>query len=142
EQSQRTVHEFVADQSIANSLQSIQTSVEQVVSLTRQIEVATSEQSAGAEEIGRAMQDLSKLTQEINAATTEQSSGAAEIVQTMVQMSQAMENSALSAKQMKEMAALLSRQSESLRAIVSSFDIGASNKQVVSSKNAVCEVSF
>ena len=129
-QSRLIVHEYAADESVALALQGIESAVSQVVLLTDQIAIATSEQTAGAEEIGRAMQSLSRLTQEVSAATIEQSGGAAEVTRSMEQLSAITQQTAQVAGQMKQMSGELSHQSQSLHDIVNCFRLASDSPSI------------
>jgi methyl-accepting chemotaxis protein len=89
DESSRVVRDYIAGTSVRDSLQNIITAVEKTATLTQEIEAATSEQSAGAEQIARATQELAQLTQVISAATEEQSVGTSEIIRAMDQMHEA-----------------------------------------------------
>jgi methyl-accepting chemotaxis protein len=98
--------------------------VAKIVASTREIEAATNEQSAGAEEIAKATQDLSRLTQEISAATEEQSTGAAEVVRAMEDLRGTVEQSVQMASELQGSAEGLYRQSDVLSNVVKRFKIG------------------
>jgi methyl-accepting chemotaxis protein len=121
DESNRTVREFIADTSVADALKTITASVDKIVTFTREIEAATSEQSAGAEQIARATQDLTRLTQEISAATEEQSTGAAEVARAMEQLRNIVQQSAEMATGLQESAEGLNRQAELLQSIIKQF---------------------
>jgi len=130
EQSNKTVREYIADNSVTDSLETIISSVDKIVTATREIEAATTEQSAGAQEIARATEDLSGLTQEISSATEEQSTGAAEVVRAMEQLRGIVEQSVEMTSELQGSAEGLYQQSEVLNGVVGRFKIeGASEAQ-------------
>jgi methyl-accepting chemotaxis protein len=95
---------------------------------THEIEAATSEQSAGAEQVGKATYELTRLTQEISAATEEQSTGASEVVRAMEQMRDMVRQSSEMATGLQGSAEDLYRQSEGLQGVVKRFKIGDDDK--------------
>ncbi|MGH9943720.1 MAG: methyl-accepting chemotaxis protein, partial [Pyrinomonadaceae bacterium] len=123
EESNTTVKDYIADTSVTDSLHRIIAAVERIVERTREIEAATSEQSAGAEQIAKATQDLTRLTQEIGAATEEQSVGAAEVVKAMEQLRSIVHQSVEMASELQGSAEQLYRQSDVLNGVVGQFRI-------------------
>ena len=121
EESNKIVREYIADTSVNGALESIISSVERIVERTREIEFATSEQSAGAEEISRATQNLSRLTQEISAAADEQSIGASEVVKAMESLKEVIRQSVLMASDLQSSAESLSQQTEVLNGVAGRF---------------------
>lgn len=122
--STKFLREYMADTSVEESLKSIIGSVEAIVNSTREIEAATTEQSAGAEEIARATQDLLRLTQEISAATEEQSTGASEVVRSMEQLRGIVDQSVHMAGDLQSAAEGLYTQSDMLNGVVGKFKLG------------------
>lgn len=129
DESNKTVREFIADNSLRDSLQSILESVDKIVSATQEIDAATSEQSSGAEEISSATQDLTRLTQEISAATEEQSTGADEVVRAMEQLRGITQQSVQMAEELQSSAEGLYQQSEVLNGVVGRFDTGGAGTE-------------
>lgn len=123
DESNRTVREYMADQSVAEALSTIIDSVEKIVTSTHEIEAATDEQSAGAEQIAQATQNLSHLTVEISAATEEQSTGAAEVVRAMEQLRGIVNESVQMANELQGSAENLYGQSDVLNKVVGRFKI-------------------
>ncbi|MFN7945242.1 MAG: methyl-accepting chemotaxis protein [Blastocatellia bacterium] len=121
EESGRVMRDYIADTSVTRALENISESVTRTITLTQEIEAATSEQSSGAEEIARATQDLSHLTQQISAATSEQSLGASEIAREMAQIRAVLVHSASMASGLQELSVSLSRQAETLRTVAARF---------------------
>ncbi|MFN7946969.1 MAG: methyl-accepting chemotaxis protein [Blastocatellia bacterium] len=121
EASNRIVSEYAADTSVRDALQKIITAVEMTVSLTREIEAATSEQSAGAEEIARSTQALSGLTHEISFAAEQQSHGAAAVSRSMEQMRHAVGQAEMMAAELQASADKLRQQSALLHDTVGRF---------------------
>lgn len=129
DESNKTVREYIADDSVKKSLEAIISSVGKIVESTQEIEAATTEQSAGAEEIARATQDLSRLTQEISAATEEQSTGASEVVRAMEQLRGIVEQSVQMTGELQDSAESLYRQSDVLTGVVGKFKLQGTNEQ-------------
>ena len=129
EESNRTVTEYMADTSVADALQSILASVDRIVAATREIEAATSEQSAGAQQVAQATQDLTRLTQEISAATEEQSVGATEVVRAMEQLRGIVQQSVQMAEELQGSAEGLYRQSDMLNGVVNNFKVDSAGGQ-------------
>jgi len=128
DESNKTVREYISDNSVKESLETIIASVEKIVASTQEIEAATNEQSAGAEQIARATQDLSRLTQEISAATEEQSTGTAEVVRAMEQLRGIVEQSVQMTGELQTSAEGLHQQSEVLNEVVGRFKTDAANE--------------
>jgi methyl-accepting chemotaxis protein len=124
EESNKTVREYISDQSVRNALDTIIQLVEKTVMATREIELATSEQSAGAEQVANSTQDLNRLTQEICAAADEQSSGAAEVARSMEQLRGIVQQSVQMSNKLQGSAESLYKQSDSLLGAVGKFKVG------------------
>jgi methyl-accepting chemotaxis protein len=124
EESNKTVQEYIANQSVTESLESILHAVGKIVERTQEIDATTSEQSAGAEQIARTVQDLTRLTQEISAATEEQSTGASEVVRAMEGLKGIVDRSVEMASGLRGSAKTLHRQSDALSSVVSRFKTG------------------
>jgi methyl-accepting chemotaxis protein len=124
DESNRTVRDYMADRSVAEALGRILTAVSSIVDRTREIEAATAEQSAGAEQIQHATEDLTRLTQEISAATEEQSTGTAEVVRAMEQLRGIVQQSVQMAEELQGSAEGLYSQSEVLNGVVGRFKTG------------------
>lgn len=123
EASNQVVHDYIEDRAVSLSLQNILSSVEKTVSLTREIEAATQEQSAGAEQVGRAAHDLAVLTQRINTATEAQSASAAEIAHAMEQMRETLQAAVQLNGSLQSAAQQFSRQANSLQEVVGNFQL-------------------
>jgi len=119
--SNKTVREYISDTSVNDALKTIIGSIEKIVAATGEIEAATTEQSAGAEQIAKATQDLMGLTQEISSATEEQSTGASEVVRAMEQLRGIVEQSVQMAGELQDSAEGLYRQSDVLNGVVGRF---------------------
>jgi methyl-accepting chemotaxis protein len=129
QESNTTVREYMADASVTNALQSIITSVEQIVAFTREIEAATSEQSAGAEQVARATHSLTGLAQEISAATEEQSTGAAEVVRSMERLRDVVSQASEMTEGLQGSAEQLYGQSDVLQGVISRFKIRTAERR-------------
>ena len=125
DESNQTVRDYIADSAVKDALATIIGSIESIVGATGEIEAATTEQSAGAEQIGRATQDLMGLTQEISSATEEQSTGAAEVVRAMEQLRGTVAQSVQMSSALQGSAENLYRQSDVLTGVVSKFKLNA-----------------
>lgn len=121
DESNKQVRDYIADTSVDKAFQTILGAVEKIVGRTQEIEAATSEQSAGAEEIARATHGLSQLTQEISAATEEQSTGTAEVVRAIEQLREMVQQSVEMTNDLQKSADTLFHQSDVLKGIVGQF---------------------
>lgn len=119
--SKKIVREYMSDHSLEEAFMTIISSVERIDNSTREIEVASGEQSTGAEQIAQATQDLTRLTQEISAATEEQSIGAAGIVRAMDQLRSIVQHSGQMASALQNSAEGLHGQSNTLHEIAGRF---------------------
>jgi methyl-accepting chemotaxis protein len=128
EESDKTVREYMSDTSVGNAFKAILSSVEMIVSRTQEIEAATAEHTAGAEEIAKATQDLSRLTQEISSATEEQSLGATEVVRAIEQLRETVRQTAAMTDELQNAAAGLNRQSDTLNHVVGQFQTSAESE--------------
>ncbi|MFN7944667.1 MAG: HAMP domain-containing methyl-accepting chemotaxis protein [Blastocatellia bacterium] len=128
-ESSSTVRDYMADTSLANALQNILVSVQRTISLTQEIEVATSEQSAGADQIGRAVQNLSNLTQEISMSTEEQTVGAQEVTRAMEELRQMVKEAGAMSNELRGSARHLSEQADLLQGVVSQFTVSESRNE-------------
>jgi methyl-accepting chemotaxis protein len=133
-ESNKTVSAYMSDTSVRDVLQSIIKSVEQIVSFTQDIEIATTEQSNGAEQVAKTTQDLNRLTQQISAATEEQSVGATEIGRSMQRLSNVVEQSAQMSNGLQSSAERLNQQSDLLKGVVGNFKTGSNANQRIESR--------
>lgn len=121
EESNRVVHEHLNDASVRQALANILDAVEKTVPLTREIEVATHEQSIGAREITQATNELARLTQAISNSTEEQSAGTCAIVRNTEQMRLAIGQTREMAQELHLSAEKLYGQAELLQGVVNGF---------------------
>ncbi|MBI3426969.1 MAG: methyl-accepting chemotaxis protein [Acidobacteria bacterium] len=121
DESNKHVRDYIADTSVGEAFRTILAAVEKIVGRTQEIEAATSEQSAGAEEIARATHGLSQLTQEISAATEEQSTGTAEVVRAIEQLREMVQQSVEMTNDLQKAAESLFQQSDVLKEVVGQF---------------------
>lgn len=121
EQSDRIVRDYMADTSVSDTFRTILSNVQNIVGRTQEIEAATGEQSAGAEQIARATQDLSRLTQEISSAAKEQAVGTQEVVRAMEQLRELVRQSAEMTTELQRSADSLNTQSDVLSSVVTQF---------------------
>lgn len=136
DESNSIVRAFIADTSVRDSLSSITAAIHRIVTFTREIEFATSEQSTGAEQVARSTQNLSQLTQEISAATEEQAIGAAEVARAMEQMREAVQQAHQMSGGLQTSAEQLYQQAEILQAVVKRFNTGSSEPPASSETDA------
>jgi len=141
DESNKTVREYIGDQSVKQSLEAIISAVEKIVASTQEIEAATTEQSAGAEQIAMATQDLSRLTQEISAATEEQSTGTAEVVRAMEQLRGIVQQSVEMTGELQSSAEALYQQSEVLNGVVGRFQTEAGAESTLLADPAVVRLN-
>ncbi|HKX27071.1 MAG TPA: methyl-accepting chemotaxis protein [Blastocatellia bacterium] len=127
-ESNQIIHKYMADDSFGEALQTIRATVEQIASRAHEIQSATSEQSAGAEQISQATRDLSRLTREISAAAKEQSAGAAEVVRAMAQLSEITRQAEDLSTDLQSSAENIRHQSGTLAHVVSGFGTGADDE--------------
>ncbi|HKX31072.1 MAG TPA: HAMP domain-containing methyl-accepting chemotaxis protein [Blastocatellia bacterium] len=125
EQSNQTVRDYISDASVKEALSSILASAQQIVLSTQEIETATNEQSAGAEQVAKAAEDMARLTHEIHAATEEQSVGATEVVRAMEQLREIVQQSVQMASALQGAAEHLRHQSGTLNGVVGRFHTGS-----------------
>jgi methyl-accepting chemotaxis protein len=125
DESDKTVRAYMSDTSVGDAFRAILTAVEMIVGRTQEIEAATAEHTAGAEEIAQATQDLSRLTQEISSATEEQSIGANEVVRAIEQLRDMVQQSAAMNHDLQDAAHGLTQQSENLNQVVGQFNTSA-----------------
>lgn len=128
DESNTTVRSFMADSSVRDSLSTIIDSVQKIVVATGEIDAATTEQSAGAEQIAIATQELSRITQEISAATEEQSTGASEVVRAMEQLRTIVHESVQMTAELQASSETLYRQSDLLSGVVGQFKLEKSDR--------------
>lgn len=108
-------------------LENIRSSVTEVALCSREIGDATTEQSAGTQQIEGATSRLSELTQEISVATEEQSKGAELVVQSIESIRDMVQENAEGAAELASSSEELSRQADLMRELTSRFYIGGSS---------------
>jgi methyl-accepting chemotaxis protein len=125
EASNQIVRDSMGDTSLDEALRTILSVAEKIEGRTREIEAATTEQSAGAGQIALATQDLTRLTQEISSATAEQATGAAEMARAMEQLRGIVRETVEMGSELQSSAENLQQQSSLLSSVVGKFDTGA-----------------
>ena len=124
DESNKIVRDYMSDTALAEALHTILSVVENIVGRTREIEAATAEQSAGAEQIAKAMVDLTRLTQEISASAEEQTTGTSEVVRAMDQLREIVRQASEMATELQNSARNLYQQSDVLSNVVQKFETG------------------
>lgn len=131
EESNRIVHEHLQDASVRQALHNILDAVEKIVPLTREIEVATHEQSIGAREITQATNELARLTQAISNSTEEQSAGTTAIVRNTEHVRLAIDQTREMARELHHSAEKLYGQAELLQGVVQGFKTNQPEEELI-----------
>jgi methyl-accepting chemotaxis protein len=105
------------------TLGAIESSVEEVAKYSTEIGVATQEQSAGGDQIVKAIMSLNEVTQNISASAEEQSSGLGQVVKSVERIREMIQQSASSSAELSASAEQLAAQSKTLRDTVGQFQI-------------------
>ncbi len=108
---------------VATSLAHIEESVEEVAKYSAEIGIATSEQSAGGDQIIKAISTLNDLTQNISASSEEQSAGVEQVVKSIERIRDMIQQNASSSTELSASADQLATQSKRLRDTVGRFQI-------------------
>jgi len=108
---------------VTGSLGHIESSVEEVAKYSAEIGVATQEQSAGGDQIVKAILSLNEMTQNISASAEEQASGLSQVVRSIERIREMIQQSASSSAELSASAEQLSSQSKTLRETVGQFQI-------------------
>jgi methyl-accepting chemotaxis protein len=110
---------------LRSNLQNIGTSVEEVARCSHEIGEATSEQSAGTQQIEQATSRLGELTHEISAATEQQSSGTEQVVDSIEQIRVMVQDNAETASDLASSSEELSRQAGLMRELTARFHVSS-----------------
>jgi methyl-accepting chemotaxis protein len=110
---------------LRENLQNIGQSVSEVSACSREIGLATAEQSAGTQQIEQATSRLGELTHEISAATEQQSSGTEQVVDSIEQIRVMVQQNAEGASELASSSEELSRQASLMRELTSRFHVSA-----------------
>ncbi len=108
---------------IVTTLVHIEESVDEVAKYSSEIGIATSEQSAGGDQIIRAITTLNELTQNISASSEEQSAGVEQVVKSIERIRDMIQQNASSSTELSASADQLSSQAKKLRETVGRFQI-------------------
>ena len=108
---------------IVTTLVHIEASVDEVAKYSSEIGIATSEQSAGGDQIIRAITTLNELTQNISASSEEQSAGVEQVVKSIERIRDMIQQNASSSTELSASADQLSSQAKRLRETVGRFQI-------------------
>jgi methyl-accepting chemotaxis protein len=108
---------------VATTLAHIEESVEEVAKYSAEIGIATSEQSAGGDQIIKAISTLNDLTQNISASSEEQSAGVEQVVKSIERIRDMIQQNASGSTELSASADQLATQSKKLRETVGRFQI-------------------
>ena len=108
---------------VSDSLLHIEDSVEEVAKYSSEIGIATSEQSAGGDQIIKALTTLNELTQTISASSEEQSAGVEQVVKSIERIRDMIQQNASSSTELSASADQLASQAMQLRDTVGRFQI-------------------
>lgn len=108
---------------VSDSLLHIEDSVEEVAKYSSEIGIATSEQSAGGDQIIKALTTLNELTQTISASSEEQSAGVEQVVKSIERIRDMIQQNASSSTELSASADQLASQAMKLRDTVGRFQI-------------------
>ena len=108
---------------VSDTLSHIEDSVEEVAKYSAEIGIATSEQSAGGDQILKALTTLNDLTQNINASSEEQSAGVEQVVRSIERIRDMIQQNASSSTELSASADQLATQAKKLRETVGRFQI-------------------
>jgi methyl-accepting chemotaxis protein len=108
---------------VTGSLGHIESSVEEVAKYSSEIGVATQEQSAGGDQIVKAILSLNEMTQNISASAEEQASGLTQVVKSIERIREMIQQGASSSAELSASAEQLATQSKTLRETVGQFQI-------------------
>lgn len=108
---------------VATTLAHIEESVEEVAKYSAEIGMATSEQSAGGDQIIKAISTLNDLTQNISASSEEQSSGVEQVVKSIERIRDMIQQNASGSTELSASADQLATQAKRLRETVGRFQI-------------------
>ena len=108
---------------VSDTLSHIEASVEEVAKYSSEIGIATSEQSAGGDQIIKALTTLNELTQTISASAEEQSAGVEQVVKSIERIRDMIQQNASSSTELSASADQLASQAKKLRDTVGRFQI-------------------
>ncbi len=120
---------LVSSREVIQALEGIKSAVEEVSKYASEIGAATQEQSAGSEQIGKAMVNLNEVTQEISTASEEQSTGAEQVVKAIEKVREMVQQNASSAVELASSAEQLSKQSGGLQSLVEKFAVNGNGRR-------------
>lgn len=108
---------------VANTLSHIEESVEEVAKYSAEIGIATSEQSAGGDQIIKAVTTLNELTHNISSSAEEQSAGVEQVVKSIERIRDMIQQNASSSTELSASADQLATQAKRLKDTVGRFQI-------------------
>ena len=113
---------------VIRALNGIETAVGNATIYSKEIGVATQEQSSGSEQIKMSVLNLNEITQEISAASTEQYTGAEQVVKTIERVKDMVHQNSSSAVELSSSAEQLNQQANSLQKLVDRFVLNGSGR--------------
>jgi methyl-accepting chemotaxis protein len=108
---------------VTGTLANIESSVEEVVKYVAEIGIATNEQSAGGDQIIKAIGALNDLTQNISASAEQQAAGVEQVVKSIERIRDMIQQNSSSSTELSASAEQLATQSKTLREAVGQFRI-------------------
>ncbi|HYE75707.1 MAG TPA: methyl-accepting chemotaxis protein [Blastocatellia bacterium] len=129
QESSQAVHSYLDDTSVQVALESIISSVEQVVKLTSEVECVVTAQSAGAKQVSAATSELNRLTHEISTANEHQARSVKEVVSTTEQLEQVVRQTTDISVKLQGVAERLNSQSAGLQKTINRFKTEAKSGQ-------------
>jgi methyl-accepting chemotaxis protein len=108
---------------VASTLVNIESSVEEVAKYASEIGIATNEQSAGGDQIIKAIAALNDLTQNISASAEQQATGVEQVVRSIERIRDMIQQNTSSSTELSSSAEQLATHSKTLREAVDKFQI-------------------
>ena len=108
---------------VTGTLEKIEESVEEMAKYSTEIGISTNEQSAGGDQIIKAISALNDLTQNISASAEEQAAGVDQVVKSIERIRDMIQQNASSSTELSASAEQLATQSRVLRETVGKFQI-------------------
>jgi len=113
---------------VTGTLEKIEESVEEVAKYSTEIGISTNEQSAGGDQIIKAISSLNDLTQNISASAEQQAAGVDQVVKSIERIRDMIQQNASSSTELSASAEQLATQSKVLRETVGKFQIREDNQ--------------
>lgn len=108
---------------VASTLANIEVSVEEVAKYATEIGIATDEQSAGGDQIIKAIAALNDLTQNISASAEQQAAGVEQVAKSIERIRDMIQQNTSSSTELSASAEQLATQSKTLREAVGRFQL-------------------